>query len=332
MERIAVLTSGGDAPGMNAAIRAVVRQGLHHGLKVFGIRRGFAGLMAGEMEELATRQVGDILQRGGTILRSARSPEFKTDVGLASAMAQLERRGIEGLVVIGGNGSFRGGLDLAERGIRVVGIPASIDNDIGGTDFSIGFDTAVNTVLDAVNKIRDTASSHARVYVIEVMGRNAGFIAVAAGLAGGAEAVLIPELPYDLGQIARQVKAGYERGKSHSIILVAEGIFGDPVAGLAGSYASAFRIGQALMDMTGFETRITVLGHLQRGGTPTAMDRLIATRSGEIAVRLLMAGESRVMVGFSGNEPRVMDLARALEIKRRIDPADVELINTLAVT
>src|SRR5690606_32426887 len=247
LKRIGVLTSGGDAPGMNAAIRAVVRKGIYHGLELYGIKYGFQGLMEGNIEKMEIGSVGDIIQRGGTALFSARSEEFKTDEGQQKAIEQLEKFGIEGLVVIGGDGSFRGAEALTKKGFPCIGIPATIDNDITGTDFTIGFDTALNTVIEAIDKIRDTATSHERTYIIEVMGRDAGDPALWAGLAGGAESIIIPEKKEDFQDIIDRLKRGHERGKKHSIILLAEGV------------GSGFDYGEKIEKETKLETRVTVL-------------------------------------------------------------------------
>lgn len=319
MKRIAVLTSGGDAPGMNAAIRAVVRTGLHHGLTVMGISRGYAGLIEGDMVEMTTRSVGDIIQRAGTILRSARSAEFRTEEGQRKAVEQLKAHGIEGLIVIGGDGSFRGAQKLAHLGFPTIGIPGSIDNDIPCTEYTLGFDTAVNTALDALTKIRDTASSHGRVNVIEVMGRNTGFIALAAGLAGGAEYILIPEAPYDLDEMSRSIIEGYRRGKTHSIVVVAEGVGGYHPPEEEGSLSIGFRLGREIQELTGLETRVTVLGYIQRGGAPTALDRLLGTRFGVRAVELLLEGASSRMVGIVAGEIRDFDLDFALSQEKKVN-------------
>ena len=278
MKRIGVLTSGGDSPGMNAAIRAVVRKAIYHGVEVFGIYHGYAGLIAGKIKKLEVGDVGDIIHRGGTILYTARCPEFKTEEGQLKGIEQLKKHGIEGLVVIGGDGSYQGAKKLTEHGFPCVGVPGTIDNDIPGTDFTIGFDTALNTVIDAIDKIRDTATSHERTYVIEVMGRDAGDIALWSGLAGGAESILIPEADYDMDDIIARLKHGHERGKKHSIIIVAEGV------------GSGVEFGKKIQEATGFETRVTVLGHVQRGGSPTAFVRVLASRLGARAVELLLEG------------------------------------------
>lgn len=295
MKKIAVLTSGGDAPGMNAAIRAVVRKGIYHGLELYGIKYGFQGLMEGNIEKMEIGSVGDIIQRGGTALFSARSEEFKTDEGQQKAIEQLEKFGIEGLVVIGGDGSFRGAEALTKKGFPCIGIPATIDNDITGTDFTIGFDTALNTVIEAIDKIRDTATSHERTYIIEVMGRDAGDLALWAGLAGGAESIIIPEKKEDFQDIIDRLKRGHERGKKHSIILLAEGV------------GSGFDYGEKIEKETKLETRVTVLGYIQRGGSPSATDRVLASRLGGRAIELLMDGKAGRMVGIENN--RLVDYA-----------------------
>lgn len=286
IKRIGVLTSGGDAPGMNAAIRAVVRKGIYHGLEVYGISRGYEGLIHGEIQEMSLGSVADIVLRGGTILKTARSEEMRTENGQKKAVEQLDKLKIDALVVIGGDGSFRGAQTLAKRGVQIVGIPGTIDNDIAGTDLTIGFDTAINTVVDAVSKIRDTASSHERTFIVEVMGRNCGNIALQAGLACGAESILVPEISYDLDEIINKLKRGHRRGKNHSIILVAEGA------------GSAYQIGDELRTRSGFETRITILGHLQRGGNPSALDAVISAAMGGKAIEIILAKESNKMTAY----------------------------------
>ena len=319
VHRIGVLTSGGDAPGMNAAIRAVVRKGVFHGLEVYGIQHGYAGLIRGELLPMDLSSVADIIQRGGTKLFTARSEEFKTPEGQAKAVEQLRIYGIEGLVVIGGDGSFRGARELSHLGVKAVGIPGTIDNDIPGTDFTIGFDTAVNTVIDAIDKIRDTATSHERTYVIEVMGRNAGDIAMISGLAGGAESILIPEAPFDMELVLEKLRHGQERGKRHSIILVAEGV------------GKGMKIGEEIRQETGWEVRVTVLGHLQRGGSPTAFDRVLASRMGAYAVDLLRAGKSDLVIGLQGKNLVAMGIDEALSMSREIDLSIYELASILSI-
>ncbi len=313
MKRLAVLTSGGDAPGMNAAIRAVVRKALHEGCEIFGINYGYNGLLQGDMRLMDYEHVGNIIQRGGTILKTARSTQFPTPEGQEAAMFELTRRGIEGLVVIGGDGSFRGAQLLGKKGIRICGVPGTIDNDIYGTDYTIGFDTACNTVLDAVNKIRDTASSHKRIVIIEVMGRDSGWIALTAGLAGGAEFVIVPEIPYDLDVVTDKIIRGMKQGKEHSIVLVAEGA------------AHGFDVGERLRVGTGYDTRVTVLGHIQRGGSPTAFDRVLATRLGAAAVDALLGGQSNIMVGVQGAATVACELDSVISQKRGLDVSLYEL-------
>ncbi|NPV42836.1 ATP-dependent 6-phosphofructokinase [Koleobacter methoxysyntrophicus] len=319
MKRIGVLTSGGDAPGMNAAIRAVVRKSIFMGREVFGIHRGYLGLINGEIKKMNLGSVADIIHRGGTILLTARCEEFKTEEGQQKAIDNLRKYGIEGLIVIGGDGSFRGALDLGKRGFPVIGVPGTIDNDIPCTDYSIGFDTAINTVIEIINKIRDTATSHERTFVIEVMGRDSGWIALESGLAGGAESILVPEVKFNIEQICDKLLKGYRRGKLHSIIIVAEGA------------ARGFDIGEAIKERTGFETRVTVLGHIQRGGTPTAMDRILASRLGAKAVDLLIQGERNKMVGIKGKDIVAIDLDKVLSEKKEFDFNIYELANTLSI-
>jgi 6-phosphofructokinase 1 len=287
MKRIGVLTSGGDAPGMNAAVRAVVRKAIYHGVEVFGIYGGFSGLMNGNMKQMNLGSVGDIIHRGGTMLLSARCDEFKTKEGQLKGVEQLNKAGIEGLVVIGGDGSYRGAEALTRHGFPCVGVPGTIDNDINGTQFTIGFDTALNTVIDCIDKIRDTATSHERTFIIEVMGRNAGDIALWSGLAAGAETILIPEEKFDIHEICDRLKKGQERGKRHSIIVVAEGV------------ASGTEIGKQISANMKIDTRVSILGHIQRGGSPTAFDRVLASRLGARAVELLLDHKGGRAVGIS---------------------------------
>ncbi|MCF6094275.1 6-phosphofructokinase [Microaerobacter geothermalis] len=319
MKRIAVLTSGGDAPGMNAAIRAVVRRGIFNNLEIFGVRHGYQGLMEGSFVPLELGSVGDIIHRGGTILYSARSEKFKTEEGQKSALDQLKGNGIEGLIVIGGDGSFRGALQLTKKGFPTIGIPGTIDNDIPCTDFTLGFDTAVNTVIDAIDKIRDTATSHERTYVIEVMGRDAGDIALWSGLAGGAESILIPEAETNLDDLCQRLIQGHKRGKKHSIIIVAEGV------------SSGSEIGNLIRERTGFETRVTVLGHIQRGGSPSAFDRLLGSRMGAEAVDLLLAGEAGVMVGIQNNHMIAVPFEEALSQTHQPSLDLYDLARTLSI-
>lgn len=292
ISKIGVLTSGGDAPGMNTAVRAIVRTAVTRGVKVYGILDGYEGLMHGNFSELGLRDVGGILQRGGTILQTRRSPEFKTQQGQREAIRMMNNFGLDGLIVIGGDGSLSGAHQLAVQGIRVVGIPGSIDNDIWGTDICIGVDTALNTIVDAIDKLRDTASSHNRAFLVEVMGRNCGYLAVMAGLTCGAEMVLTPEVQVSVEEVVQAVDNAYLRGKTHAIIIVAEG-FSIHITQLA----------EALEKKgVGFESRVTILGHIQRGGKPSAYDRIIATRFGITAVDFLLGGKSDVMTGLQGRD------------------------------
>lgn len=310
--KIGILTSGGDAPGMNAAIRAVVRRGISLGLTVYGIRRGYDGLLDGDFRPMGVESVGDIIHRGGTILHTARSERFRLPEGQDLAAARLRGAGISGLVVIGGEGSFKGMIELGKRGIRAVGVPATIDNDIPFTDYSIGFDTALNTGVEAVNRLRDTATSHERVFVVETMGRESGHLALAVGVAGGAESILIPELPVNIEDVCYKLRRGLDRGKVHSIIVVAEGA------------TSGMDVAKAIEKCMGMELRVTILGHVQRGGTPTAFDRLIASRMGAAAVDALVQDNVGVMVGISGTKTVFTPMTEVVKSKKEID---LELYN-----
>jgi 6-phosphofructokinase 1 len=319
MKKIGVLTSGGDAPGMNAAVRAVVRKAIYHGIEVYGIYGGYAGLINGNIEPLGLGSVGDIIHRGGTILLSARCDEFRTLEGQLKGVEQLKNAGIEGLVVIGGDGSYRGAMALTKHGFPCVGVPGTIDNDIPGTQFTIGFDTALNTVIEAIDKIRDTATSHDRTFVIEVMGRNAGDIALWSGLAGGAEAILIPEDDYNMDEICERLLKSHERGKKHSIIIVAEGV------------ASGVEFGKQIKEKTNFDTRVSVLGHMQRGGSPTAFDRVLASRLGARAVELLMAEKGGRAVGIANNVIVDREIADILGETHSIDMNLLTLSKELSI-
>lgn len=307
MRTIAVLTSGGDAPGMNAAIRSVVRTGLDKGLKVMGIQRGYSGLINGEIFEMGRHSVSDIIHRGGTILRTARSEEFKTEQGRAKAANILKAFGIDGLVAIGGDGSFQGARLLSKLGISTIGIPGTIDNDLAYTDYTIGFDTAMNTVLDAINKLRDTSSSHERVSIVEVMGRNCGDLALYSGVAGGAESVIVPEKGFDEDELCKIILEGKLRGKMHNLVILAEGVGG------------AEKLAKKVEEVTGIETRATILGHIQRGGSPSAFDRILASRLGAKAVELLLEGKSSRVVGIRGNKIVDDDIEEALAMERKFD-------------
>lgn len=320
MKKIAVMTSGGDCPGMNAAIRSVVRTGLANGIEVFGIEQGYKGLIEGRINKLTSRDVSNTIQRGGTFLRSARCMEFKTEAGQQQGIEQLEKHGIDGLIVIGGDGSLTGARILHEKyGIKIIGMPGSIDNDIYGTSISIGVDTALNTIAHAMDMINDTASSHDRTFIIEVMGRNCGYLALMSAIACGAEAVIIPEVEYHLESIIDKVKQRYEEGKSRSIVVVAEG------AGSAVDFGKAFQL------IGGFDTRITVLGHLQRGGSPTVFDRILATRMGAAAVEGLADGKTGVMTALAGREISFVDLDIVLTNKRQLDTKLLSIAEDLSL-
>jgi 6-phosphofructokinase 1 len=319
LTKIAVMTSGGDAPGMNAAVRAVVRAALAKGAEVVGFLYGFRGLIGNESMPLDSKSVGGIVSQGGTILHTARSPEFRSAEGRKQAFENLVEHGVQGMVVIGGDGSLTGARKLHEEfGIAVVGVPGSIDNDISGTDFSVGFDTAVNTAVEAIDKIRDTAYSHERVFVIEVMGRNNGFIAVDVALSCGAEACLIPEIPYRLEEVCDNLRNMRKRGKRSSIVVVAEGA------------ARAADVQEFIAKHTGFEARYTVLGHMQRGGRPTSFDRVLALQLGAEAAERLIAGSTGEMVGLDGGNLVLHPLSYVLGTERTIDPDKLHLVDVMA--
>ncbi len=322
MKHLAVLTSGGDAPGMNAAIRAVVRTTIARKARISAVYRGFQGLLDDDIEELDARSVANIIQRGGTILRTARSAAFLEPEGRAIAMKTLERHGIEGLVVIGGDGSFRGASKLHdEHGVPVIGVPATIDNDIFGTDVSIGFNTALNVALDGVDRLRDTAASHDRLFLVEVMGRNSGHIALNVGVAGGAEAILIPERHADVGDIADLLIAAERRGKTSSIVVVAEGAFP----------GGAMALQHAIEERSGSEVRTSILGHIQRGGSPSTRDRVLASRLGYMAVDGLLNGRSGEMVGIDKRGNVFVKLSDVWENHKPIDEQLFELAAILAI-
>ncbi len=322
MKRIAVLTSGGDAPGMNAAIRSVVREGIHNGMEVLGVSNGFAGLVEGRMAPLSARDVGGIIQRGGTILGSARSPQFRTEEGQKQALARLGEKGVEALVVIGGNGSQSGGYCLMQMDFPVVGVASTIDNDLVGSDITIGVDTALNTALEAIDRIKDTASSHHRAFVVEVMGRESGYLALMAGIAGGAEMVVIPEVPTSPAAVAAELMDAYQRGKPHAIVVVAEGAHCN-----AQALADHFKQHH---ERTGFELRMTILGHVQRGGSPTAFDRLLASRLGNGAIELLLQGGSGKRVGLIGGKVDFTPLDQVAGRRKPLDLKLFEMANVLA--
>lgn len=322
MKRIAVLTSGGDAPGMNAAIRAVVRGGIEQGWEVYGVRSGYAGLIAGNLRRLLARDVGGLMQQAGTFLGSARCPEFRTEEGKDTALHMLNREGIDALVVIGGNGSQTGAHALSARGFPVVGIASTIDNDLYGSEITIGVDTALNIALEAIDRLKATASSHGRAFLVEVMGRDCGYLALMAAIAGGAEAVVIPEQPCDPAELAEQVRSSYQRGKSHALVVVAEGARYN-----AEALVHHFKENR---ERLGFEARATILGHVQRGGRPGAFDRLLATRLGAAAVQTIARGEHGVLVGLVGGEVGTTPLAEVVANRKTLDLHLFELARIMA--
>ncbi len=321
MNRIGILTSGGDAPGMNACIRAVVRVALSQGLEVWGIRHGYAGLIRGEMGPMDRGSVANIIHQGGTILGTARSPEFTTREGRALAIQIIHKAGIDGLVLIGGDGTFRGGTLLKEEsGVDIVGVPGTIDNDVYGTDYSIGFDTAINTALEAIDRIRDTALSHDRLFFVEVMGHHTGFIALESGIAGGAEELIIPEVPENIDKLCRQLDASFRRGKRSAIVVVAE----------VEQPGNAFRIAQEVRDKAGFESKVCILGHIQRGGSPTAWDRILASKLGAAAVEALENGKGGHMLGEINGKIAYTPLKDTWEKKKELDSDLKELVKLLS--
>ncbi len=315
MKRIALLTSGGDAPGMNAAIRAVVRSGIYFGMEVFGVERGYAGLIEDNIIPMEMRSVSNIVQCGGTKLRTARCLEMLTKEGTDKAVATLEKHGIEGLVVIGGDGSFRGARELTEKyGVPTIGIPGTIDNDLEYTDYTLGFDTAVNTCLDIINKLRDTMTSHERVSVVEVMGRHCGDIALYSGIASGAEIIVVPEIKFDMEEIVGRINRSRANGKHSNIIVIAEGVMG------------ADKFANALQEHTHYAVRPTCIGHVQRGGSPTMADRMLAAQFGNKAVRLLNEGIGNRVVGIRDNKIIDMDIIEAVSMEKKFN---YELYETL---
>ncbi len=318
MKRIGVLTSGGDSSGMNAAIRAVVRTGISAGVEVIGVRRGFQGLVEGDFTLMDAGSVSGIINQGGTVLHSARSQAYRTDEGFQQAVDNLQAAGLEGLVVIGGNGSQTGNHVLnTKAGFPTIGVASTIDNDLYGSDFTIGFDTAVNTALESIDRLRDTATSHDRIFIIEVMGRSRGFVALHAGIAGGAEVVLLPEIPWTIEEVKDTLDCGYRRGKKSFIMVVAEGA--------ARGEALATQVEAA----TGYETRATVLGHVQRGGSPTAADRVLASQLGSYAVKLLLDGQHGVLVGEQNKTITTTPLADVWSKDKPLDPEMLEMVHVL---
>ena len=319
IKTIGVLTSGGDAPGMNAALRAVVRTAVYNGVKVMGVKKGYNGLINGDIFEMTARSVSETLQRGGTILQTARCAEFRTEEGIKRGAEIAKIFGIDGLVVIGGDGSFRGARDLSKHGIATIGIPGTIDNDIGCTEYCIGFDTALNTAMDAIDKIRDTATSHERSAVIEVMGRNAGYIALNVGISCGAEAVIIPEKEFNFDEdVLRPIIEGKHRGKNHYLVILAEGV------------GSAIPMAEEIEKRTGIETTATVLGHIQRGGSPTVQDRVNASAMGFKAVELLLAGKTNRLVVIQNGRVTDVDIDEGLQEKKEMSPEMVKLCKVLS--
>ncbi|MBQ4616977.1 MAG: 6-phosphofructokinase [Clostridia bacterium] len=311
VKRIAVLTSGGDAPGMNAAVRAVARTAINRGLEVYGVYRGYNGLINDDMFEMNLRSVSDIIHRGGTMLYTARSPEFRTEEGIQKAIANLRKRSIEGVVVIGGDGSFRGAMDLTRHGMPTIGIPGTIDNDISCCEHTIGYDTALNTCMEMIDKLRDTAQSHDRCSVVEVMGRRAGYLALNVGIACGATSILVPEVEFDFEKdILGRMAATAKTQKKHFIIIVAEGVGG------------VLEMAKTIEERTGIETRATILGHVQRGGSPTLRDRVLASQMGNEAVKLLLEGKSNRVVTIQNDHILDYDIEEALAMKK---PFDLEL-------
>ena len=320
MKSIAVLTSGGDAPGMNPAVRAVVRTACQRGIKVYGVDRGYTGLINGDIHEMNLRSVSDIITRGGTILYSARCPEFKTEEGLQKAVATCKKFGIDGMVISGGDGSFRGARDLSLRGIPCIGLPGTIDNDISCTDYTIGYDTCLNTIVQMVDRIRDTSESHDRCTVVEVMGRGAGYLALEAGIAVGATSIIVPEVEYDIERdVIARIREFQKTGKKHFIVIVAEGVGGTA------------EIAKKIEAETGVESRATILGHVQRGGSPTARDRIMASQMGSRAVDLLTQGIGNRVVGIRDNKIVDFDIFEALKMTKTIDMKDYELAHEISI-
>lgn len=323
IKSVGILTSGGDAPGMNAAIRAVTRAGISAGMKTFGIYRGFKGLITNEIEEFKTNSVSNIIQQGGTILKTARSEEFLTREGREIAFANMQNHGIDALVVIGGDGSLTGASIFAnEHNIPVVGIPATIDNDLNGTDTTLGYDTALNTIMQSMDKIRDTATSHERLFFVEVMGRNCGFLALNSAIASGAEAAIIPEISIEKDQLAELIEQGFRKSKSSSMVLVAE----SEVTG--GAIKLANRVKK---EYPQYDVRVTILGHLQRGGSPTAQDRILASRMGVAAIQALLESQRNVMIGVHENEIDYIPFKRAIKKQREISEEMLEVLRISSI-
>lgn len=319
MKTIAILTSGGDAPGMNAVIRSVVRAAIYNDLKVLAIKEGYNGLIKGDIETMTLSSVADIIHRGGTILRTARSEEFMTEEGMTQALDVIKKFKIDAIVVLGGDGTFRGARELAKRGIKVIGIPCTIDNDLGYTDYTIGFLTAVETAVSAISKLRDTSESHGRAIVLQVMGRNCGDIALYSGIAGGAESIVVPEVNLDIDAIINKIKNGKKRGKKHHIIVAAEGAL------------DAYELEKIIEEKGGIETRVTVLGYVQRGGVPTVQDRILASDFGYDAVNLLISGKSGLVLGYKNGKIIELDIDEALVAKKEFNKDLLKMVDILSI-
>lgn len=319
MKIIAILTSGGDAPGMNAVIRSVVRTAIYNDLKVLAIKEGYNGLIKGDIETMTLSSVADIIHRGGTILRTARSDEFMTEEGINQALEVIKKFKIDAIVALGGDGTLRGARELARRGVKVIGVPCTIDNDLGYTDYTIGFLTAVETAVSAISKLRDTSESHGRAIVLQVMGRNCGDIALYSGIAGGAESIVIPEVELDIDAIIKKIKNGRKRGKKHHIIVAAEGAL------------DAYELARIIEEKGAIETRVTVLGYVQRGGVPTVQDRILASDFGYEAVNLLLSGKSGLALGYRSGKIIEVDIDEALETKKAFDKDQLKMVDILSI-
>lgn len=319
MKTIAILTSGGDAPGMNAVIRSVVRTAIYNDLKVLAIKEGYNGLIKGDIETMTLSSVADIIHRGGTILRTARSDEFMTEEGINQALEVIKKFKIDAIVALGGDGTLRGASELARRGIKVIGVPCTIDNDLGYTDYTIGFLTAVETAVSAISKLRDTSESHGRAIVLQVMGRNCGDIALYSGIAGGAESIVIPEVKLDTDAIIKKIQNGRKRGKKHHIIVAAEGAL------------DAYELARIIEEKGAIETRVTVLGYVQRGGVPTVQDRILASDFGHEAVNLLLSGKSGLALGYRSGKIIEVDIDEALETKKAFDKDQLKMVDILSI-
>ena len=319
MKTIAILTSGGDAPGMNAVIRSVVRTAIYNDLKVLAIKEGYNGLIKGDIETMTLSSVADIIHRGGTILRTARSDEFMTEEGINQALEVIKKLKIDAIVALGGDGTLRGARELARRGVKIIGVPCTIDNDLGYTDYTIGFLTAVETAVSAISKLRDTSESHGRAIVLQVMGRNCGDIALYSGIAGGAESIVIPEVELDIDAIIKKIKNGRKRGKKHHIIVAAEGAL------------DAYELARIIEEKGAIETRVTVLGYVQRGGVPTVQDRILASDFGYEAVNLLLSGKSGLALGYRSGKIIEVDIDEALETKKAFDKDQLKMVDILSI-